>query len=89
MRFTKLKSDETNKYFVEENKIGDAVQKLAAFENMLDAFIKDMDGIPGQLAKLRKDGKDKTVAYKELVTQKLINTNILMFLKKHGINIYD
>ena len=89
MRFTKLKSDETNKYFVEENKIGDAVQKLAAFENMLDAFIKDMDGIPGQLAKLRKDGKDKTVAYKELVTQKLINTNILMFLKKHGIYVND
>ena len=89
MRFTKIKSDDKNKYFVEENKIEEAVQKLAVFENMLDAFVKDTDDIPEQLAKLRKDGKDKTVAYKELVTKKLINTNILMFFKKHGININD
>jgi len=87
MRFTKLKSNDTNEYLIEENKIEEAIQKLAVFENMCDDFIKDIDSIPLCLEKLRAEGKEKTVAYKELVAKKLINTNILMFFKKHGIYI--
>jgi 2-C-methyl-D-erythritol 2,4-cyclodiphosphate synthase len=75
-----------------ENKIeneSETARKLAVFENMCGEFRKDMDNLPERLEKLRSNGKEKTVAYKELVAQKLINTNILMFFKKHGINIDD
>ena len=89
LRFTKLESNKTDKYFVDENKIEEAVQKLAVFENMCEGFIKDMKNLPERLEKLRAERKDKTVAYKELVAQKLINTNILMFFKKHDIYIDD
>jgi len=65
----------------------ETTQKLAVFENMCGEFRKDMRSIPERLEKLRSQGKDKTVAYKELVAQKLINTNILMFFKKHGVYI--
>jgi len=85
MRFTKLKSNDMRKYFVDENQFDEAAQKLAVFENMCDEFTKDMNSLPERLEKLRGEGKEKTVAYKELVAQKLINTNILMFFKKHGI----
>ena len=87
MRFTKLKSNGTDKYCVDDNKIEDAIHKLAVFENMCDEFIRDMTSIPERLEKLRAEKKDKTVAYRELVAQKLINTNILMFFKKHHIYI--
>jgi len=85
MRFTKLNSD--GKYITDENKIEEAIQKLAVFENMLDKFTEDMNKLPERLEKLKAAKKEKTVAYKELVTQKLINTNILMFFKRNGINL--
>ena len=64
-------------------------RKLAIYENMCEEFKKDMQTLPERLEKLRSQGKEKTVAYKELVTQKLINTNILMFFKKNGIYIEE
>ena len=85
MRFTK--SNNADKYIVDDDKIDEAIQKLALFENMCDEFKKDMKNLPERLEKLRVQKKEKTVAYKELVAQKLINTNILMFFKRHGINI--
>jgi hypothetical protein len=89
MRFTRLKQNDNNKYFIDENKykIEDAVQKLAVFENMCEEFIKDMTDLPRRLEKMRSEGKEKTVAYRELVAQKLINTNIFMFFKRHGVHI--
>ena len=89
MRFTKLKQNEKDKYMIDENKTEEAIQKLAVFENMCENFKKDMEILPGRLEKLKTAGKEKTVAYRELVAQKLINTNILMFLKRHGIDIYE
>ncbi|MCL1859471.1 MAG: hypothetical protein FWF92_09615 [Oscillospiraceae bacterium] len=87
MRFTK-KSEHNGKYFIEEDKIEEATQKLADFENMCEEFIKDMDNLPARLEKLRTEKKEKTVAYKELVAQKLINTNILIFFRRYGIYDY-
>jgi hypothetical protein len=91
MRFTKLKQGEKDKYIIDggDDKIDEAVQKLAVFENMCENFVNDMAVLPARLEKLRADGKEKTVAYKELVTQKLINAQILMFFKKHGVDIDD
>ena len=87
MRFTKLKSSNTQQYYIDEDKIAESVQKLAVFENMCEQFAQDMTVLPEKLEKLRTEGKDKTIAYKELVAQKLKDTTVLMFFKKHGIEI--
>jgi len=38
-----------------------------------------------ELAKLRAEGKEKTVQYRELFTKKLLTNNVLAFLRYHGI----
>ena len=87
MRFTKLESSNTQQYYIDEDKIGESVQKLAIFENMCEEFAQDMAILSEKLEKLRSEGKDKTISYKELVAQKLKDTTVLMFFKKHGIEI--
>ena len=59
--------------------------RLAKFEKAYLSLLESMSDIPEKLESLRKAGKEKTVTYKELVAQKLINNNILMFFEKHGI----
>jgi len=59
--------------------------RLEKFEKAYQSLLDSMSDIPGKLESLRKEGKEKTVTYKELMTQKLINNNILMFFETHGI----
>ena len=55
------------------------------FEKAYQSLLESMSDIPIKLESLRNEGKEKTATYKELMTQKLINNNILMFFEKHGI----
>ena len=64
---------------------GEAIQKLATFENMHAYLIKSQTSIPKELERLRMQGKSKTVTFKELLTQKLINESMLMLLSRYGI----
>jgi len=62
-----------------------AVQRLGAFEDACEALMKSQEQIPGELDALRVQGKEKTVRFKETMAQKLINNNIIIFLKRYGL----
>ena len=64
---------------------GDAVEKLARFENFYNHLIERRTAIPEEIETLRKAGKDKTVTFKELLTEKMVNQMILNQLEKYGL----
>ena len=72
-------------YSVSDKNIKAAVQRLGEFEDAYDALMNSQEQIPKDLEILRAQGKEKTVRYKEMVAQKLINNSIAMFLERHGL----
>lgn len=80
-------------FFVDESKInrvnngyfGDAVNKLAMFENFYDDLVANQLKISNELEKLRTDGKTHTVKFKQLFAKKLENKNILILFKTYGL----
>jgi len=82
-RLTKKNND--GKYYIDEADITEITQRLAAFENAYEDLLSSMMELPAKLEKLRAEGKEKTVTYREMVTQKLINNNIIMFFERNGI----
>lgn len=71
--------------FDDKDYYGEAIQKLAIFENLYEYLIDSQTSIPKELETLRNQGKSKTVTFKELLTQKLINDSTLMLLSRHGL----
>lgn len=65
--------------------IGEAIDRLAAFENMYEDLIASQSKISDELEKLRYDGKEKSVRFKELMVKKLTNINTLILLKSYGM----
>ena len=65
---------------------GDAIDRLAKFESFYDEITKAQLEISLQLEVLRNEGKDKTVEFKELFTKKLVNNNVMAFLRFHGLS---
>jgi hypothetical protein len=61
------------------------IQKLGLFEDAFESLMLNQEQIPKDLELLRVQGKEKTVTYKEKMTRKLINNNIVMFFESHGI----
>jgi hypothetical protein len=80
-------------YIVDDDKVshnlngysGDAVNKLALFENMYDDLIASQSEISKELERLRNEDKTHSVKFKELMARKLTNTNFLIFLKTYGL----
>ncbi len=73
-------------YFtVDDEDIQKAIQRLGMFEDAYEGLMKSQEQIPIVLEELRKQGKEKTLSFKETMAQKLINSNIIMFFKRHGI----
>ena len=64
---------------------GELIDQLAKFENFYEEIEKNQIEISNQLEVMRNDGKDKTVEYKELFTKKLVNNNVMAFLRYHGL----
>ena len=64
---------------------GDAIEKLAKFENFYDDLIKGQETLAEELALLRSEGKEKSVQFKELLTKKLVNVNMKILLKNYGL----
>ncbi len=68
-----------------EGYTGDAIDVLARFEDFYQDLITDQKNISDQLEVLRMSEKTKTLRYKELFTQKLINQSFLLHLEKYGL----
>ena len=72
-------------YFVPDENRKEAIQRLGKFENAYEDLMNSQAQIPKDLLALRTQGKEKTVRYKEILAQKLINNNIVLFFEKHGL----
>jgi hypothetical protein len=64
---------------------GEAITKLAKFENIYEDLIASQSQIPKELEKLRNEGKTKTVRFKELMVRKMTNANIINLFKTYGL----
>jgi len=81
----RLTGKNKNGYFVSDENIETALHRLGMFEDAYETLINHQAQIPVDLENLRKQGKEKTVTYKETMAQKLINNSILIFFEKHGL----
>ena len=64
---------------------GEAVEKLAKFEDICDRLHTEQSNISAELETLRKDGKTNSCKFKELMTKKLINSNMLSIFEIHEL----
>lgn len=64
---------------------GEAINKLAKFENMYDDLISKQSEISIELEELRAKGKTNSVRFKQLLANKLNNNNVLILLKTYGL----
>lgn len=70
---------------VHEGYTGEAVEKLARFENFYDELVASQEEISKELEMLRNEGKEKSVRFRELFGKKLMNNNTLIMLKYYKI----
>lgn len=54
-----------------------AARKLAAFEEMQQAVRAERDEVCGRLERLRAEGKTKSVTFQQLLSEKLLLTNLI------------
>lgn len=60
-------------------------QRLEAFENMLKAILLQYDSTVEKMAKLKADGKEKTVTYRQLFANKLQLQAMLSYYRTYGL----
>lgn len=85
------KLDNGKVFIVNEDKVihevegysGDAINKLAKFEDIYDDIIANQSEISKELEKLRNEGKTHSVKFKELLVKKLTNSNILSIFETY------
>jgi hypothetical protein len=76
--FIDAKSDNEEYY-------GEAVERLAKFENFFDHLMERKSEIPQELDSLRSEGKNKTYGYKEKFAEKLMNDMMMNMLEQYGL----
>ena len=60
-------------------------KRLKAFEDMLAAILKQYDNTTEQMAKLKAEGKEKTVTYRQLFASKLQLQAMLSYYRTYGL----
>ncbi len=63
----------------------EAAVRLARLEDMVQALTEEQEAIPGQLAQLRAQGKDRTVRFRELMARKLTLVSLRTELERYGL----
>jgi len=63
----------------------DEAKRLEAFEKMYEAVNLGLDDAVRRMTQLKEQGKQKTVTYKQLFTQKLTYKNMLDMYRLFGI----
>jgi len=71
------------------SQVDQVMSRLAAFEAVYDEIADGLTSIPLELGRLRAKGKQKTVRYKELFSQKLMNDYLVSLFERHGIGFGD
>lgn len=60
-------------------------KRLKAFEDMLAAILKQYDDTTEKMAKLKAEGKEKTVIYRQLFANKLQLQAMLSYYRTYGL----
>ena len=60
-------------------------QRLKAFEDMLAAILRQYDDTTEKMAKLKVEGKEKTVTYRQLFANKLQLQAMLSYYQTYGL----
>ena len=60
-------------------------KRLEAFENMLKAILSPYDSTVEKMAKLKAEGKEKTVTYRQLFANKLQLQAMLSYYRTYGL----
>ena len=60
-------------------------QRLKAFEEMLKAILSQYDSTVEKMAKLKAEGKEKTVTYRQLFATKLQLQAMLSYYRTYGL----
>ncbi|NLI20030.1 MAG: hypothetical protein GX418_00560 [Clostridiales bacterium] len=63
---------------------GPAVDRLAAYENLQETLSERVRAIPGELAALRAQGREKSVAFRERMAQMLLYQQWLALARDAG-----
>ena len=59
--------------------------RLKAFEDMLAAILRQCDDTAEKMAKLKAEGKEKTVTYRQLFANKLQLQAMLSYYRTYGL----
>ena len=62
-----------------------ALERLARFEDMALGLEAEQGDIAARLAALREQGRDRTVQFRELLAQKLTNSNLRLLLERYRL----
>ncbi len=60
-------------------------KRLESFENMLKAILSQYDSTVEKMAKLKAEGKEKTVTYRQLFANKLQLQTMLSYYRTYGL----
>lgn len=60
-------------------------KRLEAFENMLKTILSQYDSTVEKMAKLKAEGKEKTVTYRQLFANKLQLQAMLSYYRTYGL----
>ena len=60
-------------------------KRLESFENMLKAILSQYDSTVEKMAKLKAEGKERTVTYRELFANKLQLQAMLSYYRTYGL----
>jgi hypothetical protein len=52
---------------------------------MFEALVKNQEMMSKELEKMRLEGKSKSLRFKEMMTKKLIESNMIIYFKINGI----
>lgn len=63
----------------------EAEKRLLAFETMLEAVQKSYEDVNQKMGRLKKEGKEKTATYRQLMGNKLQYQNMLSLYQIYGL----
>ena len=82
-RYPQRKAD--GRVSVPPEQLDQALERLARFEDMALGLEAEQGDIAARLAALREQGRDKTVQFRELLAQKLTNSNLRLLLERYRL----
>lgn len=74
-------------YTVDADRTAEAIQRLGQYEDLAAYLQAQVDDITREMDALRLEGKEKTVKFRELLGNKLLQNNMLAMFKVRGLDV--